>query len=258
MMADRPERYLVEEPAEVVHGPADPTAIVHVRPSKAPMPRLRGMGETPETAAGFVESKHRRDRGGKFARKTGAKVGRARSMGDAAGAKAFVDSHYGAWRKSISDDEFKALSFYQSPGFALMNGQLRGLDKASIKADVSFGDADLKRAREASRRLAGAIGSAPPLKEPIVVHRGFSADQFGELRPGQIIQDKGFTSTSLTPDVSAVGRATMPGVSRITLPAGTKAGAGSARELILPPGSKFRVISVKPGKVPHVELELIP
>lgn len=173
--------------------------------------------------------------------------------------KKFLDDHYGAWKNNLSPAQDKAMRFYQSPGFALMNGQLRGLDRKDIKADVSFNDADLERARKASKDLHSAIRKAPPLPEPMTVYRGFSADQFGDLTPGQVLQDKGFVSTSLTPDVGSVGKASKPATAEITLPKGTKAAAGSSRELVLPPGSRFRVASVTSRKgVPHVRLELIP
>jgi hypothetical protein len=172
--------------------------------------------------------------------------------------KAFLDSHYAGWKDKLTPAQEKAMRFYQSPGFALMNGQLRGLDKGDIKADVTFDDADLARAKKASKDLHSAIRKAPPLEEPMTVYRGFSADQFGDLQPGMRIADKGFTSTSITNDVGTVGRATKQATAEIVLPAGTKAAAGSSRELVLPPGSKFRVTSVTTRKgVPHMRLELI-
>lgn len=172
--------------------------------------------------------------------------------------KEFIDSHYGEWKNNLSPAQEKAMRFYQSPGFALMNGQLRGLDPKDIKADVSFNEADLARARKASKDLASAIRKAPPLEEPMTVYRGFSADQFGDLSPGMELKDKAFVSTSLTPDVAAVGRATRPATAEIVLPKGAKAAAGSSRELVLPPGSKFRVVETSTRKgIPHVKLELV-
>lgn len=183
----------------------------------------------------------------------------AAPTGDApAKGKEFLNQHYDEWKKGLSPAQEKAMRFYQSPGFALMNGQLRGLDRKDIKADVSFDDADLARANKASKDLHSAIRKAPPLTEPMTVYRGFSADQFGDLKPGMELKDKGFVSTSLTPDVSSVGRAAKPATAEIVLPKGTKAAAGSAREMVLPPGSKFRVASVATRRgIPHVRLELI-
>lgn len=173
--------------------------------------------------------------------------------------KEFIDEHYADWKGGLSPAQEKAMRFYQSPGFALMNGQLRGLDKKDIKADVSFNDSDLERARKASKDLTSAIRKAPPLKEPMTVYRGFSATQFGDLRPGMEVSDKGFVSTSITPDVGSVGKAAKPATAEIILPKGTKAAAGSARELVLPPGSKFRIHSVTTRRgVLHVRMELVP
>lgn len=172
--------------------------------------------------------------------------------------KAFLDEHYGEWRNNLSPAQDKAMRFYQSPGFALMNGQLRGLDRKDIKADVSFNDSDLERARKASKDLTSAIKKAPPLKEPMTVFRGFSADQFGDLKAGAEISDKGFVSTSLTNDVGSVGKAGRQATAEIVLPKGTRAAAGSSREMVLPPGSKFRVHSVATRKgVPHYRMELV-
>lgn len=167
---------------------------------------------------------------------------------------------YKGWRDGLTPAEDKAMRFYQSPGFALMNGQLRGLDAEALKSGEHASDSDLARARLASKNLTKAIAKAPPLPRDVTVYRGFDAGQFGTLKPGQVITDKGFTSTSITDDAGAVGRAGSKGQSRILLPAGTRAAAGSARELVLPPGSSFRVVrvQVKAGGTTHVELELIP
>lgn len=174
-------------------------------------------------------------------------------------AKSFIDTNYGEWRKNLTPAQEKGMRFYQSPGFALMNGQLRGLDTDGLKKSEHASDSDMARARKASKDLTAAIRAAPPLKEDTTVFRGFSADQFGKLSEGQKIMDKGFVSTSLTDDAGAVGKAKSKATAEITLPAGTRAGAGSARELILPPGSSFRVTSVTTrGGAPHVMMEYVP
>lgn len=166
---------------------------------------------------------------------------------------------YKGWRDGLTPAEDKALRFYQSPGFALMNGQLRGLDTGKLKAGEHATDDDLKRARKATKDLKGAIAKAPPLKQDTTVYRGFDAGQFGDLAPGKVVKDPGFMSTSVTDDAGAVGRAGQAGQMTLTLPAGTKAAAGSVRELILPPGSSLRITSVaKTGGVTHVKAELVP
>lgn len=195
----------------------------------------------------YVESEHPRLRG-RWIKK----------LGSVAESKDFLDSHYGGWREKLTPAQEKGLRFYQSPGFALMNGQLRGLDLDELKKAERASDADLARAKSASRAFAAAIKSAPPLEEPVMVYRGFSADQFGQLEAGKTIVDKGFTSTSLTDDAGAVGKAARKATAEIMLPAGTRAGAGSSRELVLPPGSKFRIVEVTTrGGAPHVVMEYL-
>lgn len=205
------------------------------------------------------KGKGRTKEGGESGKKDKKTSSPGKSYDDPQKAKAFIDDNFSDWKKSLTSAESSGIGFYQSPGFALMNGQLRGLNKSDIKADVSFNDEDLARARKASIALKKAIAKAPPLPEDITVYRGFSADQFGELQSGMTIKDKGFVSTSLTSkDVGSVGKAKSPAVATIKIPKGFKVGAGTARELIIPPGSSFRVGSVtKKGGVTHVELELV-
>lgn len=172
--------------------------------------------------------------------------------------RAFIKEHYAAWQDGLSSSEYSGLKFYQSPGFALINGQLRGLKPDEIKADVSFGEADLKRARKAGNDLRKGIRKAPPLPETVVAFRGFSADQFGLLKPGMRIRDEAFVSMALTDDVGAVGKATKPGKARIELPAGMRVGAGSAREIIAAPGSEFEIVAVREeGGVTHVDMRMV-
>src|SRR5262245_40024249 len=169
-----------------------------------------------------------------------------------AGAKAFLDKHYSGWRESLSPAQDKGLRFYQSPGFALMNGLLRGLDPGKLKASEHASDGDLDRARKATKDLTAAIRKAPPLPRDVTAYRGMDPGQFGKLTVGQVISDPAFVSTSLTKGAGAVGRAAKSVEAEVHLPAGTRAAGGSARELILAPGSRFRVASVKP-----LRLELI-
>ena len=130
-----------------------------------------------------------------------------------------------------------------------MNGQLRGRPAAQLKSDEHATDADLKRAAKATKDLTAAIKNAPPLPRDVTVHRALSAAQFKGAKPGDVISEPGFTSTAIDADVSMVGRGGRQATAEISLPKGTKAAAGSARELVLPPGAKFRVVSNTGGKL---------
>lgn len=125
-----------------------------------------------------------------------------------------------------------------------MNGQLRGRGAGDLKAAEHASDGDLKRASKATKDLTQAIKDAPPLKRDVTVHRALSASQFAGAKPGDVISDKGFTSTAIDRDVSMVGRGGGQVTALIRLPAGTHAAAGSSRELVLPPGARFKVSDV--------------
>jgi hypothetical protein len=146
-------------------------------------------------------------------------------------ASEFPGQHYGQWRVFLTPVQAAAMRYYQS-GFTLMNGQLRGAGTGDASG------AELARAAKATRDLTAAIGKAPPLPADVTVYRRLSPGQFGDVRPGQVISDAGFTSVSLAADPLAEAEAA------ILLPAGTRAAAGEAGELILAPGSRFRVTAV--------------
>jgi hypothetical protein len=167
---------------------------------------------------------------------------------------AFLKEHYGQWKAGLSKEEKYALAVYQSPsGFPIMNAILRG------KKPLPGSEADQKVAKKAIKGLKAAIDKAPGLPSDTAVWRGFSKAQFGELKPGDVIDDAGFLSTSLYRD----GAGAFPGgggtgpqyLSRIRLPKGTKAAGGDVKELTLPPGAKMRVVAGTEKGV--LELELI-
>lgn len=174
-------------------------------------------------------------------------------------AKNFLNHHYGAWKAALTPAQDKGMRFYQSPGFVLMNGQLRGLAPEQFQLTGSISDGDLARAKIASKNLAAAIKAAPPLTKPMTVFRAFSANQFGKLAVGQTITDKAFVSVSLLDDAGTNTRAGAQATAVIALPSGTRAAAGSAREMVLPPGSSFKIVSITPGTGgPVIEMEHIP
>lgn len=167
--------------------------------------------------------------------------------------KSFLRAHYADWRAGLTPGQDRAMRFYQSPGFGLMNGLLRGRDREDLKSSEHATDSDLDRAAKASRDLAAAIRKSPPLPHGMRVYRALSASQFTGAKPGDILSDPGFTSTSVSDDVSMVGRGGVQARAVIDLPEGTRAAAGSERELVLPPGGRFRVVSSRP-----LHLEYLP
>lgn len=181
------------------------------------------------------------------AKKPAAPGGSTAKYKDADQAKKFIEQHYGGWKANLSDAQDKGMRFYQSPGYELMNGQLRGK-----KLDAP--ESDLKRAKQATKDLTSAIKDSPPLESDTIVYRGFSADQF-DLTPGATIKDNAFISTSLFAEGAGAFAGSGPQVqATIRLPQGTKAAAGSFKELVLPPGAEFKVVSRDGDKV---ELEYV-
>jgi len=180
----------------------------------------------------------------------------ARSYDSGDKAKAFLSSTYGGWKTSGSKQEKYAYAVWQSPtGYKLMNGLLRGnLDEQGLSVSGS----DRKIAQKANVDLQKAIAKAPVLPHAIEVYRGFAASQFGKLSSGMEIKDKGFVATSLTKDGAGVfgGSDKKAITATIVLPKGTRAAAGDVKELTLPPGSRFKVLSVSPNGY-SVKMELI-
>lgn len=164
----------------------------------------------------------------------------------------WINDEYGGWRKGLTAKEDTGIAFYQSPGYELMNGQLRG---TAVTAPVK----DLARAKDATKGLKAAIAKAPPTTQDMTVFRGFSAEQF-ELKAGSIVTDQGFVSTAIVKKgTGAVSQYGEQAIASIRLPVGTKVAAGTTRELILAPGSQFRILSAaKKGKTWQVEMELLP
>src|SRR5262245_13396989 len=129
---------------------------------------------------------------------TGEWVKGAGGAAEIAGAKGFLDQHYSAWRQDLSPAQDRGMRFYQSPGFALMNGLLRGRDPEELKRGEHASDGDLDRARKATKDLTAAIRKAPPLPQDVTSYRGMDPGQFGRLTPGQVVSDPAFVSVSLT------------------------------------------------------------
>lgn len=199
---------------------------------------------TPEDLRFKFNESH--DEQGRFSSGDG---GTAKSFTSDADGKAFIDKTYGDWKKSLTSKEDAAFAFYQSPGYELMNGQARGL-----KVDAPA--ADLKRAKQAIKDLDSAIEKSPGLPHDLVVHRGLNAEQFGAVKEGDILTDKGFTSVSLTAGSGTGGKD--QATATIRLPQGIKVAAGRTKELVLPRNTQFKVTSYKKvGRKVSYELEVI-
>ena len=121
------------------------------------------------------------------------------------------------------------------------------------------------------KHIAQGTAGMRPTTQNITTFRGTGFAAFGvsnvaelEAMIGQTVQEPGFSSTSVLPGKAFGGSVAM----QIEIPAGTPgAYVGSfshhktEREFLLPPGTKFRIIEVKPGgygSTALVRVEVVP
>lgn len=155
-----------------------------------------------------------------------------------------------------------AIRNYSVTGYRDMNNCLR--TGQSCDPDVTARNAEMESAMSVST-------------DPMTVHRamnlrnlagGTSADQLASL-VGQEISDSGFTSTSLDRSQTEVFGSDPDSVNlEIEMPTGTRAlfsGADAAiadeQEVILPPGTRYRVVEATPGNPPDrptLRIQVIP
>lgn len=186
---------------------------------------------------------------------------------------AFIRENRGAVADADNSRQGEALKYYMGTGYTEINQPLRNGESHSgmlPKEDAYRRNHPLSK-REAVREIDRftTLGKFP---ENTVVYRGVSAAGLGEYAnnpqalKGKTIRDKGFISTTLD---ESVGRNfakyydfhhysnEKPGaIFEIRVPKGTRAGMipSSEREVILPRGSRFRVVDVivKTVRLPSV------
>jgi len=142
---------------------------------------------------------------------------------------------------SLTDDENEALEFYKGDGYQDINYNLRD-DSQYVDEEgrVEFMDSALEKTI---------------LDYPLVVYRGIDYEVFeSENLAGSIIADNAYVSVTLN---QAIAEDFAEGINlEIRLPAGAHAinmerwgwGTSSENELLLPRGTKFRVISDMPSE----------
>jgi hypothetical protein len=150
-----------------------------------------------------------------------------------------------------------SLRYYTSNNYGKINGCLRfntGCTPA-VKKHIAQGTAGMR-----------------PTTQNITTFRGTGFAAFGvsnvaelEAMVGQTVQEPGFSSTSISPGSAFGGSVAM----QIEIPAGTNGSYvgnishyKSEKEFVLPPGTKFRIVEVKPGgaggKKALVRVEVVP
>jgi hypothetical protein len=156
----------------------------------------------------------------------------------------------GSSSSQFTDDEQGAISTYtDQDGYSLVNRYMRGdLDKEA-NGNNWIG--------KTAQDLQSAIDKAPRTDRNLVLYRGVSSHRFGQLRKGDVFTDDGFSSFSKDSGIAsefATGEAISARRSglmfELELPAGSKAldvsangGSQNEKEMLLPSGSTFEVMS---------------
>lgn len=163
----------------------------------------------------------------------------AASKAEAQAVDGLLTRDYAGWAKRLKREEVQALRAYKGPAYREFNAQLRGDRSLSyLQPAIEALDAALSRARTA---------------RPIRVYRGVTGQTtYGRASVGDIIEEKGFMSTSTNPDTADNFASAHDGiVIEIRLPQDYVGGAYVNRvpdihhleyEFLIRPGSRFRVI----------------
>jgi hypothetical protein len=170
---------------------------------------------------------------------------------------------------NLTSDEKEALTNYgYAKGYTTVNPYLHHNGQVFDKGIMSYRPAKPDEQKLAKSMISGmdsAFDKAPPLKQPIVVHRGTGNvdDMFG--KPGSMVgktfNAKAYTSTTTVPRAE-VGNGlqyeSKLGKLEIHVPAGSKVLPGNnfEKEIILPHDANFHVLSDEVDSGGHRNIKL--
>jgi SPP1 gp7 family putative phage head morphogenesis protein len=178
--------------------------------------------------------------------------------------------------ENLDADEFSTLEDYVDAGYERINDFLRG--KPIDEKEVPMTERDVKNMDSVFQKMSAELSRED------FVFRGMSLEErkgkmgdswVAKLKVGDVLEDKGFVSTSqerTTAETFAKNGTFTSVIFRITLPKGTRAMAGNTNEeeIILQRGSKMKVVKVTQIDVPsesgdkpnlggyEVEVEIVP
>ena len=178
----------------------------------------------------------------------------ARVFSSAQEADEWGKRNYSKWEKGLSQSQKNAIEDYRHDAWRELNEGLR-----------TTGVEGLSPSQKKMVKNLDAALAKHPLPEPVTVVRSVDLMSAGidrsQLKPGAMIIDKGYTSTSLDPNKAWVGQRL-----EIRLPAGTPAayvnyvGEGNTTELELLVGrevEQYRIVEVRNDLYRTVVLEAI-
>lgn len=180
--------------------------------------------------------------------------------------------------KEVTDEEKAALKEYQSGMYNSAIGGYANIQAYLRTGKPKFGTFDAKEkaiADEVAKQVSSAI-KKHPLEKPMTVYRGMKitkddegSKMYGDLKPGDTFQDKGFTSTSTNKKVGdkfaeKLNRSDVQVVIEVSLKEGDPAlpmdlyhKHESEKEILLDRNTKFKVVSVSERSgIKKIKLEI--
>ncbi len=164
-----------------------------------------------------------------------------------------ISDEQAEWQESLTPAETGALADYKGSGHAYVNARLRGVESVLEEMD----DIDHEVAEMTTRSLESALSRAS-LPRAVTVFRGIlvhESDRYANLRPGDVISDPGFFSSSIHEETAVKfgdfmiearvrrhARAIalihfIPDINHVEY------------EVLLPPAARMRVVEVRPDRL---------
>lgn len=180
------------------------------------------------------------------------------SLVNQAHAIAFHETQLKAYRQGLTGPQQRAINEYANGDYKGINKYLR--DGGSLDGNSAFA--------HASKHI---LASMQPLPERVPAYRGINGTLKAFQTPGALIQDKAFLSTSVDEGVATQFSKQSPRtIAAFYIPKGAKAAFANhrshgdkngEREIILPPGAKFKVLGRRRSAVFKtwiVDMEYVP
>jgi hypothetical protein len=139
--------------------------------------------------------------------------------------------------RDIPVSQLAAIRGYTEEGYDPLNKALRSRDAAELREYGPY----IRAVTEGLRQLPDYVGT---------VYRGthLGAEILARYEPGAVVTELAFTSTSASPHSSYSGNAQYTIKSRHGKDVTQISGHNNEREVIFPPGTRFKVLEVSEGK----------
>lgn len=165
-------------------------------------------------------------------------VGDYKTFSNEDDADRFANTQLGRVERFASQSEVNALVDYSGDAYLQINKELRSGRVLNSRDYIDAIDRAMARPDAVT-------------KENFTAMRGFHPDFFAGAKPGDVLIDRGYSSTSINPNHSWYGSA-----ARVLIPKGTR-GIYLERitenpgeyEFLLNRGTRFEVVSNKPGNI---------